>query len=189
MFGVCALAVVAAQMCYCNAMDFLKNLRTERLVLNPVALRDLMFFVRLVGDVRVRQFLGGPMPWPQRLNQFRAYHQDHPKVGIWVVRTIVRQSAIGLIVLSPHKDGEDYEVSYQFRPTFWGEGFATEATACVVDHALNDLSFQRVIAETQTENTSSCKMLEGLGFIEETRLRRFGALQAIYVRTGQAALS
>lgn len=169
-------------------MDFSKNLQTERLALSPVALRDLVFFVRLVGDVRVRQYLGGPMPWPQRLKQFRAYRQGHPKVGIWAVRAIGCHSAIGLVVLSPHKDGEDYEVSYQFRPAFWGKGFAAEATACVVDHALNELGLRRVIAETQTENAASCKMLEGLGFIEEARLSRFGALQSIYARTEQTVL-
>lgn len=163
-------------------MDFSKNLRTERLALRPVALWDIIFFLRLVGDVRVRQFLGGPVPWRQGVRQFRTYRQRHPKVGIWVVRTIDRPSAIGLVVLSPHKDGEDYEVSYQFCPMFWGKGFAAEATACVVDHALDNLGLQRVIAETQTENAASCKMLERLGFIEKARLSRFGALQAIYAR-------
>ncbi|QBX99867.1 N-acetyltransferase [Rhodophyticola sp. CCM32] len=113
-------------------MDFSKSLQTERLALSPVASRDLIFFVRLVGDARVRQFLGGPVPWLQRLRQFRTYRQGHPKIGIWVARTSGREDAVGLVVLSPHKDGEDYEISYQFRPKFWGKGLACEATARVV---------------------------------------------------------
>jgi len=42
-------------------MDFSKNLRTERFALRPVALWDIIFFLRLVGDVRVRQFLGAAL--------------------------------------------------------------------------------------------------------------------------------
>lgn len=163
-------------------MNFSKRLRTERLVLQPVVLWDIIFFLRLVADVRVRQYLGAPVPLRQGMTQFSAYRQGHPKVGIWAVRRTSKPGAIGLVVLSPHKDGEDYEVSYQFRQKLWGQGFACEATARVVEHALNDLGLPRVIAETQTENAASCKMLESLGFIEEKRLSRFGALQAIYAR-------
>lgn len=180
---LCAPVIVFARTWYSDAMDFSKNLQTKRLALGPVALRDFSFFVHLVGDARVRRFLGGPVPWLQRLRQFGVYRQGHPKVGFWVVRTRCRNRAVGLVVLSPHKDGKDYEVSYQFHPLFWGQGFAREATARAVDHALNDLGLQRVIAETQTENAASCRMLEGLGFTEVMRLSRFGALQAIYSRS------
>jgi ribosomal-protein-alanine N-acetyltransferase len=165
-----------------DAMDISKDLQTERISLGPVAFRDLTFFLRLVGNTSVRQFLGGPMPWRQRVRQFRAYRQGHPNVGIWIVRPLARQQAMGLLVLSPHKDGADYEISYQFHPVFWGNGFATEATARIVDHALNDLRLPRVIAETQTANAASCRLLSRLGFAEEKRLNRFGAEQAIFVR-------
>ncbi len=164
-------------------MEIAPNLKTERLVLKPMKLSNFIFFWRLVGNTSVRQFLGGPVPWRQRFAQFRQYRSGHPKVGIWVVKPQKQKIAIGLMVLNPHKDGADYEVSYEFRPSSWGQGFANEATTCVVDHAINDLGLQRVIAETQSANSASCRMLEKLGFIEEQRLERFGTEQVIFAKS------
>ena len=100
-----------------------------------------------------------------------------------MVRPQRQDAAIGLMVLNPHKDGADYEVSYIFSHSSWGQGFATEATAQIVDHALNDLGLKRVIAETQSANAASCRMLAKLGFSEEARLERFGAEQVIFARS------
>lgn len=167
-------------------MVFSKILHTDRLVLGPIDLRDSPFFFRLLGDAEVRRYLGGPVPWRRRLRQFSAYRQGAPHVGIWIVRPRGRRQALGLIVLSPHKDGAEYEVSYQFRPTAWGQGFAREATARVVAHAFSDTGLQRVIAETQAANAASCTLLKRLGFTEDRRLTRFGALQVLYARSAGA---
>lgn len=164
-------------------MNIAPNLQTDRLALAPIELIDFIFFWRLVGNKSVRQFLGGTVPWRRRFSQFRQYLRGHPKVGIWVVKPHKQKTAIGLIVLSPHKDGAGYEVSYEFHPASWGQGLACEATACVVDHAISDLGLQKVIAETQSENAASCRMLKRLGFTEENRLERFGAQQIIYSKS------
>jgi [ribosomal protein S5]-alanine N-acetyltransferase len=71
-------------------------------------------------------------------------------------------------------------LSYEFHPDAWGHGYATEATRRALDFALNDLAFERLIAETQTANSASCRLLERLGMKEERRIQRFGAEQAIY---------
>ncbi len=159
------------------------HLWTERLTLAPMKLGDVLFFWNLVGNVTVRRFLGGPVPGRRRLAQFQHYLDGHPGVGNWVVRRQKQKAAIGLLELSPHKNGTDYEVSYQFKPSSWGHGFAREATACVVDHAIHDLGLQRVIAETQSANAASCRMLSGLGFVAETRLERFGVEQVIFAKS------
>jgi len=50
----------------------------------------------------------------------------------------------------------------------------------VLDFALNDLAFERLIAETQSANSASCNLLEKLGMTEVRRVERFGAQQSIY---------
>ena len=87
---------------------------------------------------------------------------------------------VGLVFISKHRDGEDSELSYQFSPDAWGMGYAIEATRRVLDFAMNDLSLGRLIAETQSANKASCRLLERLGMTEQRRVQRFGAEQIIY---------
>jgi len=167
-------------------MKIAPKLATTRLSLVPIQLRDILFYWQLAGCRNVRQYLGGPIPSRQRVSQFRRYLRGHPNVGIWVVRPSKQTKAIGLILLSPHKDGVYYEVSYQFLPSSWGQGFASEAVLRVIEHALSDLGMQKVIAETQAANAASCRLLVRLGFCEEQQLERFGAQQKIFAKSWQA---
>ena len=81
---------------------------------------------------------------------------------------------------NPHHDGVYLEISYQLLPNWWGAGYATEVVQVIINFALIELNLSKVIAETQTANTSSCKLLENLGMKLERTISRFGAEQAIY---------
>jgi ribosomal-protein-alanine N-acetyltransferase len=91
-----------------------------------------------------------------------------------------RDQPIGLVELGPLKDGNDYEISYQFSSMFWGKGFAKEAIQIVISHALNDAGLRRIIAETQSANSASCRLLTAQGMVEVERVERFGAEQIIF---------
>lgn len=98
----------------------------------------------------------------------------------WTVREKQTDDFIGLVSLNPHHDGLYLEVSYQFLPNWWGNGYATEVVQLIINYALNELKLPKIVAETQTANTSSCKLLERLGMELERTTNRFGAEQAIY---------
>lgn len=50
----------------------------------------------------------------------------------------------------------------------------------MINHAIGDAGLHRIIAETQATNARSCRLLEGLGFVELKKVQRFGAVQTIY---------
>ncbi|MEJ8559827.1 GNAT family N-acetyltransferase [Yoonia sp. GPGPB17] len=161
-------------------MKFAKQIQTERLLLQPLRKRNLWFFCRLIGSQSVRRYLGGPVVWSQRLSRFRRYMSAPDFVGIWVVSLTERNQPIGLVELGPHRDGKDYEISYQFSPTFWGKGLANEAVQAVISHALGETDLERIIAETQSANSASCRLLRTQGLVEVERVERFGAEQIIF---------
>ena len=68
---------------------------------------------------------------------------------VWVVETKDALRPIGLIFISKHRDEGDSELSYQFSPQAWGMGYAIEATRRVLDYAAENLSLDRLVAETQ----------------------------------------
>ena len=59
-------------------------------------------------------------------------------------------------------------------------GIASEVVNEIIKYALYDLNYPIVLAETQTANIASCKLLEKVGMKLERKIQRFGEEQAIY---------
>jgi len=157
-----------------------RQIDTHRLSLRPISIRDAVFFFRLHGDPAVRRYLGGAVPQRDRIARLVGHLRGAVPDHAWVVRPRSGAPALGLIELGLHKDGLDHEISYQFAPEAWGQGFATEAVGAVIEHGLRNAGLARIIAETQGANAASCRLLERLGLREVGRLDRFGAEQVIY---------
>ena len=87
---------------------------------------------------------------------------------------------VGIVQIAPHHDGSDVELSYNFLPTVWGTGLASEAVRAVIAHAFSSLGLTRLIAEAQVANRPSRLLLERIGMRYERRLERFGEMQSIY---------
>ena len=87
---------------------------------------------------------------------------------------------IGVMFLSQHKDGLERELSYMFHPSAWGKGYATEASLGLCSYARDTLKYPGLIAETQTANTASCRLLASIGMRPHTQFERFGAQQTVF---------
>ncbi|NOK61446.1 MAG: GNAT family N-acetyltransferase [Chloroflexi bacterium AL-W] len=158
-------------------------LETLRCILSAPEANDIEQIVKLYTDARVREFLGGPADADTIRTQFRIIIDTGTTKNLWVVRCKANRAFIGAVSLDPHHDGTDTEISYQLLPKWWGEGYAQEAVQAVINYALKDLTLSRVIAETQTANVASCRLLEHIGMHFERHVERFGAMQSIYTTT------
>lgn len=152
------------------------SLTTKRLMMQRPVLEDAHFIRALISDPDVRRFLGGPASNTQISN----YLGCNPAIAFWVVNLKSTKSPIGLVSITDHRDGDDKELSFQFLRSAWGMGYATEATSCILDHAISACGISQLIAETQSANTSSRRLLTRLGMNEKYRVQRFGAEQIIY---------
>ena len=153
---------------------------TERCVISIFQEFDSADVLKLFSNPEVRKYLGGvrePDAIDAALKEILAPEKDS---FYWVVREKSTTELIGLISLNPHHDGTDHELSYQLLPEWWGRGYAAEAATMIVDYALYELLLPAIVAETQSENEASCKMLEKLGMKLEKKVIRFGAEQSIY---------
>ncbi len=119
------------------------------------------------------------------MRRFWEYLSLPDGAAAWLVCRAADAQSLGMVELGRHKDGADTEVSYQFDPAVWGHGYAREAVGAVVAEALCTGALKRVIAETQTANGASCRLLEQLGMVAITRVQRFGAEQVIYAKTAR----
>ncbi|MBM7837054.1 ribosomal-protein-alanine N-acetyltransferase [Alkalihalobacillus xiaoxiensis] len=154
---------------------------TDRCLLTSFQKSDVIDVRQLYVNQEVREFLGGIRN--DDSIEASVVGMLHPKADCyyWVVREKQTDSFIGLVSLDPHHEGVELELSYQFLPEWWGKGYAKEVLREIIAYALTDLHVAKVIAETQTANKSSCKLLEKLGMKEERTLVRFGKEQVIYL--------
>ena len=155
---------------------------TPPCVLDVVGAVDFPQVVRLYTEPEVRTFLGGPLSRPLAELRARELTVQSERAEAWAVRrSLVDPTLLGVVVLGQHHDLDEVEVSYLFLPEHWGHGYATGALTQVLAYAFGAAGLRRVVAETQSANTASVRLLERLGFLQSRTLVRFGAEQRIYI--------
>lgn len=103
-----------------------------------------------------------------------------PRELVWAVtlaQPVVGQEArqgamIGMAGLGPDDDGRCAELGYWLGRRYWGHGYATEAAAAVVRHALRTLGLPALTSAYFTDNPRSARVLGKLGFFETRRGER-----------------
>ncbi|MBY0098092.1 GNAT family N-acetyltransferase [Mesobacillus maritimus] len=153
---------------------------TKRCLINTLRTSDSEEVKRLFINPEVRKFLGG-VPTVASMEGILNEMVDPTATSYyWVIREKNTNEFIGFVSLDPHHDGDDLELSYQLLPKWWGAGYGTEVVKRVLQFAFNELNLPKVVAETQSKNTFSCRLLERLGMELERTTIRFCAEQSIY---------
>lgn len=150
---------------------------SERCLIKTLQKKDFVDVKKLFVNPEVRAFLGG-IREESSVQTLLEEALNYP--FCWVAREKHTDAFIGFVSLERHHDGVDQEISYQFLPNWWGKGYATEVVGVILNYALEELNLTKVVAETQTANKASCKLLVRLGMKVERTIIRFGEKQAIY---------
>ncbi|QCR31238.1 GNAT family N-acetyltransferase [Lysinibacillus sp. SGAir0095] len=153
---------------------------TNRCLIQTFGKFDFKDVRKLYLNPEVRKFLGG-IKQEESIPKVLEYMLNPDADSYyWVVREKDTELFMGLVSLDPHHDGDYLEISYQFSPGWWGRGYGAEVVERVINYGLHELKLSKVVAETQTANIASCRLLESLGMDLERTISRFGAEQAIY---------
>ncbi|MEI5103498.1 GNAT family N-acetyltransferase [Streptomyces sp. PmtG] len=160
-------------------LDWPASLTTRRLTLRPVEEPDVPHIARLWTDPRVRRHLGGPVT-EAVADARRSQCVGAP--GAFAVARDGDGEVLGLVV-AEHDGHEGHtEVSYQFLPEHWGQGYAREAVAAVVAWARGAVRSPApgVVAVTQRANTRSRHLLGTLGATTTDDFVAYGEPQLLY---------
>ena len=155
---------------------------TPRCTLRTPTGADMPAMIILKTHPEVRRYLGGPLTLERaRAEAARFIKGDHTTAWAVHLRQNITIGCVGLVQITPHHDGSDVELSYEFLPAIWGIGIASEAVQAVVSYAFHSLGLAGVIAETQVSNRASRRLHERIGSRHDRDLERFGEMQAIYL--------
>ena len=153
------------------------TLETPRLLLRPYTDDDAAFVLDLYSRREVQQFLGvSPKLMKdsaEALALIAAWNRlDDGTCGVWAVQVMDAAGSehlAGTLLLKPipasgpeRKPSGDIEIGRHFHPDSWGKGYAPEAAAAVLDHALAR-GLPKVVAVINPANGASRRVCEKVG--------------------------
>ena len=139
---------------------------------------------KLYDNEQVRKYLGGTVTEESFKQRFHEMIHSSNKEHYWTVFNNSSQEFVGMVFLDTYHDGVHTEIGYQFLPEFWGKGIAREVINKVLHYGIHIMQLDRIIAETQSQNKASCKLLLPVGMRLEEKIQRFGNEQSVFAMSG-----
>jgi [ribosomal protein S5]-alanine N-acetyltransferase len=130
-------------------------MNTCRCTIDNVKECDYEEIKNLYINEKVRKFLGGPVTSKIYDICFDEIINNTDNSFYWTVRKQDTNEFIALVSLDSHHDWFGKEISYQFMPKFWGDGYAEEVVGAVIDYSFKNLNIDKIVAETQAANIRS----------------------------------
>ena len=158
-------------------------LETPRLLLRPFGPGDAALVHRVYSDPEVMRYVAtGAMEsltiTERLLDDYRAHQRRHG-YSFWAVIERASGALIGDAGLYRTPTGE-VELGYTLGAEWWGRGYATEAAACWLATAFDQLGITEVVALAEPANVASLHVLEKLGMRRAGERIAFGRPHAVF---------
>lgn len=151
-------------------------IETERLTLRPFVAEDADFLFDLFRRPEVARWSSNGMPMLHRDEAVARIARnpvrigDRPGAGIFLVADRESSAPLGMVMLVPipisgGAGRDDMEIGWHFHPDAWGNGYATEAAAAVVERAFA-AGFSELYAVTDPFNAPSQAVCRRLGMAD-----------------------
>ena len=143
-------------------------IETERLSIRPMEADDAADLHEVYGDAETMRFLTAEVP--RSVDESRDWiadkmdRQARDGISLWSVVEGGSGRVIGDCGLQ-YEDDEHTEVGlgFRFNRTFWGRGYAREATAACLSAGFEQLGLDRIVAGTDERNERARRLLTALG--------------------------
>ena len=143
-----------------------EELKTERLVLRPLAQADAERLAGLANNWNVARMLSR-MPYPYSLDMAEdwiarqaAQRADGEEFAYAVTNG---EGLVGCCGMQAHADGS-HEIGYWIGEPYWNRGYASEAASAVLGEAVARFGAETLISGHQAVNHASGRVLTKLGF-------------------------
>ena len=150
-------------------------IRTQRLQLRPLRDGDVDRLFEIHSDPRVMRYWSTSAwqtPEPARAmiaKDLASATREYLRLGIELTST---GQLVGTCTLfGINAQCRRAEVGYVLASPAWGHGYMNEALSGLIDYAFDELNLNRIEADIDPRNGSSCRVLERLKFSREGYLR------------------
>ncbi|MEN2785884.1 GNAT family N-acetyltransferase [Sphingomonas qilianensis] len=144
---------------------------SARLRMRPTRIEDAEALHEAYRDeALMRYWSSGPHADVAATRAYMAARLDTGDQRGWAITLHDNDHAIGTLWAGVKRPGLS-EIGYMLVRSAWGQGYAREAVARLIDLLIREEGHRRVFADTDPDNTASNRLLERLGFVLEGRLR------------------
>ena len=174
-------------------------LKSERLVLRPMATCDLDLSIELCTSPDVMKYVGDVETEDQIIRKMPNYVKRcaNGSIGVWCVADLLTNEKLGDAVLLPlpideddtnwdlvsgdHLPEAEIEIGYMLKKSAWGKGYATEICRRMLKFGFEETPLPEIVAVTDPKNTASQNVLKKSG-LREKGMRRAYAEQCTAFR-------
>ncbi|SDJ78894.1 GNAT family N-acetyltransferase [Sediminibacillus albus] len=153
------------------------NLYTKRLHLKRMTIADSAGLFRIWSDPHVTKFMNiDNFQEEKQAEEMIAYLEELARTNR-AIRFSIFELQTNELIGSCGYNSLDFEngkteIGYDIAKASWGNGYAPEAIAKLVENAFETLGLNRVEAKVEPGNENSIKVLEKLNFTYEGTLRQ-----------------
>ena len=142
-------------------------LRSLRLYHQRMTETDRENYLRLVSDQDVMRYISNEVLSEEtghsRFGKVLQTNEQYEDLGIFAVHEVGTNRYVGLSKLT-HVSSGTAEVGYALLPDFWGKGYGTEISRCMIELAYTIPRLHTLEAYIHPDNTASQHILEKCGF-------------------------
>lgn len=149
---------------------------TPRLEIAHLSLADAGFIYELLNEPEFMRFIGDKGVRDE--DDARRYLEEGPLAdyrdhgyGACLVRDRQSGESMGLCGFYQRSNLDCPDLGFAFRQRFWGQGFAVEASAALLDYARITLGMDEVAAIVDLDNDRSLRLIEALEFEPDGEFR------------------
>lgn len=159
-------------------------LETERLRLSQLTYDDSEFIRGLVNEPSFKRYIGDR--GVRTIDDAREYLRKGPigsyenhGFGLYLVSLRDDDTPLGICGFVKREEFDHPDLGFAFLQQYWENGYAYESSIAAIEHARKDLGFSHIIAMADSDNGSSLRLLEKLGFLFEKMIRMPGESEDI----------
>lgn len=149
------------------------RLETERLIIRTWTPEDRPLFKELMQDSEVTRYVHRGEPYTdEEVDQWLGRQARQIAEFDVCMGAVIEKSTgrlIGLAGTQPLGTTGDLEIGWIFARDTWGNGYATEAGRAAMEHVLDTLGRNRVVAIIDPDNEPSKRVARRLGMEYEAR--------------------
>ena len=135
-------------------------LETKRLILRRFTMADLEGLHAILSDREVMRYIEPPFTRLQTTRFIQAAGMDKTPL-VYAIISRVENQLLGHVIWHPY-DENSYELGWILGRAHWGQGYASELTAALVEKAAGEL--HHVVIRCVPEQKASCRIAEKHGF-------------------------
>ena len=140
-------------------------IETDRLTIRSFVESDIPRYAAIVADPEVTRYLGdgSPHSYEQAADYIDSCIKSEAEEGIARYAVILRETGELIGFCGFRKEYDRIDFGWRYARHTWGNGYATEAAAAVLDYGINALKLSGIVARSAIENVGSVRVMEKIG--------------------------